>query len=50
MLGYLSQANTSAVMPIVRIPMTATYYLGIVTHASKNNFDRFEDLGKQYRE
>ena len=35
--------------PVLRIPMTASYWLNISTKASSANFTRFYDLGDQYK-
>ena len=37
------------VKPALRVPMTASYWLGVVTNSSKANFDKYPELGKQYQ-
>jgi len=36
-------------MPIVRIPLCASSWLGVKTNASSNNMDKYPDLSGQYQ-
>ena len=45
----LTQAATDGVMPIVRIPLCASSWLGVKTNASSNNMDKYPDLSGQYQ-
>eukprot|EP00041_Stephanoeca_diplocostata_P015625 m.299096 g.299096 ORF g.299096 m.299096 type:complete len:451 (-) comp20103_c0_seq1:333-1685(-) len=45
----LLKAKNSAVHPIVRIPMTASYWLNITTDASKANMEKYPELSGQYQ-
>jgi len=48
-LGYLKQVTAQGVKPAIRIPLTASYWLGVSTANAAKNFDRYVDLGAQYR-
>jgi hypothetical protein len=49
-ITYLKQlTDTDGVKPVVRIPMTATYWLGISTESSKDRFEKYPDIGSQYQ-
>ena len=39
----------AGVKPVLRVPMTASYWFGVVTKASAKKFARFKDLGTQYQ-
>lgn len=47
--GILKQAKGANTMPVVRIPLTASSWLGVQTAASKANMQKWPDLGQQYR-
>jgi hypothetical protein len=49
MLSYLDQLTDPGVKGAIRIPMTASYWLGIETNASKANFEKYPNLGGQYQ-
>lgn len=49
LIGYLNQISNLVVKPAVRIPLTASSWLGVKTNASSGNFDRFPNLGDQYQ-
>jgi hypothetical protein len=48
-IPILKQAASSSVIPGVRIPMTASSWLGVETQASKANMDKYPKLGDQYQ-
>ena len=43
--GYFSQISSSGVKPALRVPMTASYWLGVPTSASQSNFNKYPNLG-----
>ena len=47
--GYFSKLNTDSVMPALRLPMTASYWLGVETNAAKQNMSMFPKLNEQYQ-
>jgi hypothetical protein len=48
-IGYLTAIKSATVAPIVRIPMTAAYWLGVPTKASAANTAKYPHLSAQYR-
>jgi len=48
-LHYLAQVTDSGVKPAVRIPLTASYWMGVRTNAASSNMDNYPDLNAQYR-
>ena len=49
-LAYLRPiGGTDDHVPVVRLPVTASYWLNITTASAKGNFERIPDLGGQYR-
>jgi hypothetical protein len=46
--GYFEQVTSPGVKPALRVPMTATSWLGIVTNSSRANMDKYPNLGNQY--
>ncbi len=48
-IGYLKDGAKDGVVPVVRIPLTASYWLGVETKAAKANMDKYPDLSGQYR-
>jgi len=48
-IAYLKQVTAPGVKPALRIPLTASYWLGVSTANSAKNFSRYTDLGGQYR-
>jgi len=48
-VNYLKQVTAVGVKPAIRIPMTASYWLGVSTVNSAKNFEKYPDLGGQYR-
>lgn len=50
MLNYLDTLTTTeGVMGAIRIPMTASSWLGVETKAASANMKRFPNLDKQYQ-
>ena len=47
--GYFSQIMSDGVKPALRLPMTASYWLGVETNAAKSNMKKYPDLSKQYQ-
>ena len=47
--GYFEQIKNAGVKPAIRVPMTASNWLGVVTNASKANMDKYPNLSKQYQ-
>jgi hypothetical protein len=47
--GYFEQITTDGAMPALRIPMTASNWLGVETNASKANMDKYPNLSDQYQ-
>ena len=47
--GYFSEILSDGVMPALRLPMTASYWLGVETNAAKANMDKYPNLSKQYQ-
>jgi hypothetical protein len=50
LLAALMPAASATVQPAVRIPLTASSWLGVVTKASKANFDKYPHLDVQYQD
>lgn len=48
-IDYLLQITDSSVVPTVRIPMTASSWLGVNTSASAENMARYPNLDQQYQ-
>ena len=48
-VAYLIEIASDLVVPSVRIPMTASSWLGVVTNSSRENFGRYPNLEKQYQ-
>lgn len=48
-VGYLQAVASQSVVPAVRIPLTASSWLGTNTTASAGNMAKYPDLGGQYR-
>jgi hypothetical protein len=48
LLGYFAEIKDEGVKPALRIPLTASYWLGVETQASKANFEKYPKLGDQY--
>jgi hypothetical protein len=46
----LKPISSDSVKPMIRIPLTASYWLNITTKASAENFNKYPDLGGQYRQ
>ena len=46
--GYFEQVTSPGVKPALRVPMTATSWLSIVTNSSRANMDKYPNLGNQY--
>merc|ERR1712048_725997 len=49
-IDYLLEITDSSVVPVVRVPMTASSWLGINTTASSSNLARYPNLDKQYQQ
>jgi len=49
MLAYLDKISSPKVKGAVRIPLTATNWLGIETKASGANMKKYPNLDKQYQ-
>lgn len=49
MINYLTQVTAKGVKPAIRIPLTASYWLGVSTENSAKNFETYPNLGEQYR-
>jgi len=49
MIGLMKNPKTANTMPVIRMPLTASSYLGVKTSASSNNMNRFPNLGAQYQ-
>lgn len=49
LLGYLTDVKSDSVVPVVRIPMTASYWLNVVTKAAGHNFAKYPSLSQGYR-
>jgi len=45
----LSKIRSASVVPVVRIPMTASYWLGVKTKAAGPNMQKYPHLDKQYQ-
>ena len=45
---YFAQITSPGVKPALRVPMTASYWLGVETKAAKANMDKYPNLGRQY--
>lgn len=48
-IDYLLTITDESVVPAVRIPMTASSWLGVNTSAAKENMDRYPNLDLQYQ-
>ena len=48
-LSILTEVKSDSVFPAVRIPMTASSWLGVTTKNSAANMGKYPDLGGQYR-
>jgi hypothetical protein len=48
-LHYLAQVTGEGVKPAVRIPLTASYWMGVRTNAASSNMDNYPNLSAQYR-
>ena len=46
--GYFQQISAPGIMPALRVPMTASYWLGNSTKASDSFFRKYPNLGGQY--
>merc|ERR1712048_1423009 len=49
LVDTLTAVPSDSVVPAVRIPLTASSWLGVNTSASAGNMAKYPDLGKQYR-
>ena len=49
LISTLSAIAATDVVPAVRIPLTASSWLGIETRASRANMQKYPNLGQQYR-
>lgn len=49
LIDYLRVIASDSTMPVVRIPMTASSWLGIQTNASKGNMAKYPKLNVQYQ-
>lgn len=49
MLSYFDDITDEGVKPAVRVPLTASYWLGQKTNASAKAFDEYENLAEQYQ-
>ena len=47
--GYFNQIKGDGVIPFLRVPMTASNWLGVETNAAKSNMKKYPDLSKQYQ-
>jgi len=43
-LHYLAQVTGEGVKPAVRIPLTASYWMGVRTKAASSNMDNYPEL------
>lgn len=50
LIDYLRVIASDSVVPAVRIPMTASTWLGVETKASKNNLDKYPNFNVQYQD
>jgi len=50
LIDYLRAIASDTVVPVVRIPMTASTWLGIETNASKANMGKYPKLNLQYQD
>merc|ERR1719262_1374437 len=48
-IDYLLQVTDESVVPTVRIPLTASSWLGVNTSASSGNLAKYPELHKQYQ-
>jgi hypothetical protein len=48
-IDYLLQVTDESVVPAVRIPLTASSWLGVNTSASAGNLAKYPELNKQYQ-
>lgn len=48
-LAYMKDVSGTGVKPALRLPMTASYWLGVETNAAKANMDKYPSLGDQYQ-
>lgn len=49
MLSYFDDISEPGVKPAIRVPLTASYWLGIETETSKANMDKYKNLDEQYQ-
>ena len=47
--GYFQEITSDGVKPAIRVPLTASNWLGVETNAAKANMAKFPDLSGQYR-
>jgi len=47
--NYLKQITNSSVIPVVRLPMTGSYWTGYVTKAAEQNMKKYPNLSHQYQ-
>ena len=47
--GYFQGINSAGVKPALRVPMTASSWLGIATNSSQYNMNMYPNLGGQYQ-
>ena len=48
-LNYFSQITTTGAKPVLRVPMTASYWLNVKTKAASANMEKYPDLSGQYQ-
>merc|ERR1712187_1057945 len=49
LIDYLRAIASDNVVPVVRIPLTASTWLGVETNASKANMAKYPNLNSQYQ-
>ena len=47
--GYFEELKDTGVKPALRVPITASNWLGVVTQNSKANMDKYPKLSEQYQ-
>ena len=47
--GYFEEIKDTGLKPALRVPVTASYWLGIETKAAKANMDKYPKLSEQYQ-
>lgn len=48
-VGIVTQAKADGIVPAIRIPLTASYWMGVPTKAASANFNKYPNLGNQYQ-